>query len=251
MTAVAKTDTVETIPAAPQSETGALISMIERAARDPAVDVEKMERLFKMHGEMTARAAKVAYIVALAEMQPELPVINEAGKIEVNNQVRSRYARWPDIDEAIKPILHKHGFTLSHRVAQDAQSVSITGVLAHNQGHQEETTIRLPIDTSGSKNAVQAIGSSTSYGQRYTAKLLLKITSRAGEDKDDDGRAAGRGETITEEQEIALRELLESAGANLDRFLKVAKIEKLADLPASEYDRAVKGIKDYAAGKGR
>ena len=31
-----------------QTETAALISMIERAARDPSVDITKMERLFEM-----------------------------------------------------------------------------------------------------------------------------------------------------------------------------------------------------------
>jgi hypothetical protein len=42
-------------------------------------------------------------------------------------------------------------------------------VLSHELGHSEETTMTLPLDTSGSKNNVQAVGSSTSYGKRYTA----------------------------------------------------------------------------------
>jgi hypothetical protein len=46
----------------------------------------------------------------------------------------------------------------------------------------------LPLDTSGSKNNVQAVGSSTSYGKRYTATLLLNIRTKG---EDDDGHAGG------------------------------------------------------------
>ena len=240
MSAIAK---IETLPpanaSAPvplvHSESAALINMIERAARDPAVDVDKMERLFRMHGEVTARAAKVAFISALVEMQPKLPVITERGAIEVGGTVRSRYARWPDIDDAIKPVLYMHGFTLTHRIAQDDKGVSITGVLSHTQGHEESTTIRLPVDASGSKNAVQAIGSSTSYGQRYTAKLLLKITSRSAEDRDDDGRAAVAGMPITEEQVNDLNVLLTETKSNLVGFLKIAGVASLPEIPAANF----------------
>ena len=48
--------------------------------------------------------------------------------------------------------------------------------------------MKLPADTSGSKNVVQAIGSSVSYGKRYTMQALLNITS-GGED--DDGHSGG------------------------------------------------------------
>jgi hypothetical protein len=47
----------------------------------------------------------------------------------------------------------------------------------------------LPHDSTGSKNAVQAVGSSTSYGKRYTACALLNITSRG---EDDDGETAAK-----------------------------------------------------------
>jgi hypothetical protein len=46
--------------------------------------------------------------------------------------------------------------------------------------------MRLPADTSGAKNPVQAWGSSASYGKRYVAMTLTGIAT----DDDDDGRAA-------------------------------------------------------------
>jgi hypothetical protein len=46
--------------------------------------------------------------------------------------------------------------------------------------------MELPFDNSGSKNTVQAIGSSVSYGKRYVLCMLLNI-STGGEDNDGNG----------------------------------------------------------------
>lgn len=165
------------------SETAAILSIIERAARDPNVDIEKMQRLMDMQDKVRADRAKIAYAAAFAEMQPNLPEIPEHGKGH-----GSTYALWEDINELVKPVLAEHGFGISFRTGRDGQSIAVTAVLSHRDGHREETTMLLPLDTSGSKNAVQAVGSSTSYGKRYTASALLNLTSRGD---DDDGKKGG------------------------------------------------------------
>src|SRR5690606_9193784 len=104
-------------------------------------------------------------------------------------------------------------------------------------GHSEETTIFLPADTSGSKNSVQAVGSSTSYGKRYTASALLNITTRG---EDDDGRAAGAGETISREQLEELTALLDSVNADKRKFCEYFRIPGLADLPKAKFAAAIK-----------
>lgn len=172
---------------------GSLMEVIARAAADPNTDAEKMERLLGMYERITAQQAKAAYTSALAELQPKLPVITERGGIKNNTgEVQSTYAKWEDINEAIRPLLHEHHFALSFRtgVAQDGK-ITVTGILSHAAGHSEETTITLPHDSSGNKNSVQAVGSSTSYGKRYAAIALLNITSRAPGDRDDDGQGGG------------------------------------------------------------
>lgn len=167
--------------------TGAsLMEVIARAAADPNADAEKMERLLGLYERITAQQAKAAYTAALAQLQPRLPVIAERGKTD-----KTKYATWEDINDAIRPHLHDCGFALSFRVGRADGQVTVTGILSHQEGHSEETTLELPVDTSGSKNAVQAVGSSVSYGKRYTAIALLNITSRDPKDADDDGQAAG------------------------------------------------------------
>lgn len=246
MTAVALKDETR-VAEAPVSETAAIISMIERAASNPEVDIDKMERLFTMRERMVEREARTAYHAALADMQPKLPVIGRSGLIEVRAkdsrggrtgdvQQSTPYALWEDISQAITPVLAEHGFALTFRVRKDADRVEVTGVLSHRLGHTEDTTMSLPMDTSGSKNDVQSIGSSFSYGKRYTAIALLNIVSRG---EDDDGRAAGGLGVVSQEQADDLRDLIAEVEADTSRFLRHFKVERLEELPFKQLDSAI------------
>lgn len=214
MNAVSTTP-VDRLPIAPAaSESAAVLSVIERMATNPEIDISKLEKLMEMHERIVARNAKSAYAAALAEMQAEMPEIEERGKITVRKkdasgertgdvQQATPYALWEDINAAIKPVMAKHGFALSFRTGQSVDGrVTVTGILMHREGHQEETTMILQHDTTGSKNAVQAIGSSTSYGKRYTAAALLNLTSRDGLESDDDGTAAAAPRPKTQSRDV-------------------------------------------------
>lgn len=241
MNAIAKQ--VET-HVAPPSEVTAIIQVIERAALNPNVDIDKMERLLAMQERVMERNAKAAFTSSLAEMQPLLPVIDERGKISTDKgkTVQSTYAKWEDINEAIRPLLASHGFALSFRVNRTDAIVAVTGVLSHREGHSEETTIDLSVDSSGNKNGVQAVGSSISYGKRYAAISLLNITSRAPQDRDDDGNAAGRGDLINEHEVGELVALMEEVGADRDRFLNFLRVDTLAHLPRKRLAEATRAL---------
>ncbi|MER0576985.1 ERF family protein [Pseudomonas aeruginosa] len=160
-------------------ESATVLQVIQKAASDPSCDIEKLERLMAMHERMQARQAEQQYTEALAAMQQELPAIAERG--DANG--RYSYALWEDINERLKPILAKHGFALTFRTPRNEKGVEVEGVLSHRGGHSERTSMLLPADTSGNKNAVQAVASSVSYGKRYTAGALLNYTTH-GEDDD-------------------------------------------------------------------
>lgn len=171
-----------------QADAGSIMAVISRAASDPNTDVVKLEKMLEMYERIMDRNAKVAYTTAFASMQAKLPIITEKGKIVVNGQVRSTYARFEDINEVCKPILQEHGFAVSFRTKTGPEGITVTGVLTHKDGHQEETDMMLKADTSGAKNDVQSIGSSVSYAKRYVMEALLNITSRG---QDDDGTKGG------------------------------------------------------------
>jgi len=217
-----------------------MMSMIERAARDPAVDIDKLERLVLMQERSEAKHARQAFDEAMADMQPKLPSIGERG----NAAGRYTFALWEDINSVVKPILQQHGFALTFRTSF-TEGVSVTGVLSHRAGHREETTITLPADPSGNKNAVQAVASSVSYGKRYTASALLNLTSHG---EDDDAYKAVE-EAITEAQEIQLSEMLEATGSDKARFLKFFKVNGLSELPAKKFQQAFGMLKQKESAK--
>lgn len=228
-----------------QSEGGALISMIERVAMNPDAGIDTLERLLQMQERVLDREARSAYSRDFAAMQAEIPTIKERGK----GHGSIRYALWEDVNEAIRPVLTKYGFGLSFKTSNADKQITITAILSHRDGHSEETTQSFPHDTSGSKNAIQAVGSSMSYGKRYTAGALLNLTS--GE-QDTDGATVS--EPITEDQVLHLRDLIEASTVTEAHFIKYANsqiknvtIEKLSDLPADAYEGAVIALKKKAA----
>lgn len=235
MNAVARIDDHAMAPVADQS--ASLMAVISRAASDPSVDMDKLDRLLQMQERVAARQAETEFAYAMAAMQPELPSIGERG----DAAGRYKYALWEDINAAIKPILSRHGFAISFRTDCEA-GIKVTGVLTHRAGHREETSITLPSDTSGNKNAVQAVASSVSYGKRYTAGALLNLTSH-GED-DDAFRAVTP--TITDEQIATLNEWIDTTASDRAAFCKAMRIESIEAMPADKYKSALAALKKKA-----
>lgn len=165
--------------------------MFERLARDPNVDVEKLERLIGMRERLQDQAAKSAFNAAFSEMQAEIPEITERGEIKnKEGKVQSKYAKNEDIQKVLRPILQQFGFSLSFRTEWPGpKTVKVVGILTHRDGHSRESEFLSDADQSGSKNSVQALGSAISYGRRYTTLDLLNITSRGA---DDDGQAVSK-----------------------------------------------------------
>lgn len=168
------------------------VAMFERLARDPSVDVEKLERLIAMQERIMRHTAKAAFDAAFSEMQNELPIIDERGQIVVNGVVRSKYARHEDIQEAVKPILARHGFSINHHNKRSENGkLLVIGVLRHRCGHSEDDEFECAPDASGGKNDIQALGSTREYGRRYTTISLLNIVTRG---VDNDGASKPKDE---------------------------------------------------------
>lgn len=227
------------------NDIAAFINVIERASANPDFDANKLEKLLSMYERIMDRNSQRAFNVAFAEMQAKLPVITEHGKIEYNGKVISEYARFEDINDVLKPILAEHGFGLMFKVRAARDTVAVTPILIHKEGHREEgEPMELGADTSGSKNGVQAMGSSTSYGKRYAVIPFLNITTRG---EDDDGHTGG-AKAISEDQQATLQALIEEVKQDKGKFFTYAsskakrQIKTLSEIPASLYPELVKSL---------
>jgi hypothetical protein len=166
-------------------ESTGLALVIERLAINPTVDVSKLEQIILLQERVEAINARKAFNVAFANMQADIPTIGEDGHTD-----KTSYATLENIIDVVRPILRTHGFALNFRTEwPDKQTVKVVGILTHREGHAQESEFLSEADQSGSKNAIQALGSAVSYGRRYTVRDLLNIVTRG---QDDDGQRANQ-----------------------------------------------------------
>jgi hypothetical protein len=211
------------------TEGAAVLGMIERAARDPSVDIDKMSQLMKWRQEMIADQRRAAFDEAVALAKAAIPVIVKNAKSHNN-----KYADLAEIARKVDPVLSDHGLRYRFRTLQTDSAISVTCVLTHKDGHSEENTLTGPVDATVGKNPIQAIGSTLTYLQRYS---LVQALGLAASD-DDDGRAAGSATTVTALQLRELETLAAEVKADVPKFCRFFKVEEMAALPAKEFDRA-------------
>ena len=222
-----------------QSETGAVISMFERMARDPSVPMDRIERVMDMMRQMRVDQAQEDYNEAMAATQRDLtPVARDS----FNPQTRSKYASYHAIDKAIRPVYTKHGLGVSFDEDRDAPEGFIRVLAFVSKGRHTKTFhYDSPIVTQGlagktMMTLTHARSSAVTYAKRYLVGMIFNLST--GED--DDGNASAiPADTIDGEQIGALTELIDSVGADKARFLKFFKVEQLADLPAKRFQEAV------------
>lgn len=218
------------------------VSMFERLAKDPTVDVAKLERLMALQERALARNAEAEYNAAMARVQAEIrPIAADAE----NPQTRSRYASYAALDRALRPIYTKEGFALSFGTGEGAAElhVRVTCHVSHRDGHSRDYHFDMPADGKGAKGGdvmtkTHAAGSAASYGMRYLLKMIFNVA--VGED-DDDGNTAALP-TITVEQCCLLDDLIAEVGADKAKFLRYLKVRTLEDIPAQAFKDAMAAL---------
>lgn len=225
----------------PQSDATALIQVIERAASNPSIDVEKMERLLAMQERILTRNAEVSFNTAMRAAQEEMPKVLRNKR---NDQTNSKYADLEKVNDAIVPVYTRHGFSLSFGTADSPLEghIRLTCLVSHIEGHSRPYQCDMPLDMAGlkgnqNKTATHAHGSTMSYGRRYLTLLIFNVTLT---NEDTDGNKST--DKITEQQFADLKALAQEVGANKDQFLKYFGIAQLADLPASKYSSAIAAL---------
>lgn len=207
-------------PAVPaQAEPAAVLSALLALAKDPSLNIDVFDRLIALQERSEDRQAERVFNQAFVRMQAKLPVVKRDGSLEYEKDkgkpetkyLVAKYARWEDIEKAIRPAYTSEGFSLSFRIAPrttDGGGLLISAVLRHEGGHKEiGDPMPVPLDTSGGKNNAQSYGSALSYGKRYAAFAALNIVT---EGDDDDGVAAG-ARHLTREEALDIKTLVDAA----------------------------------------
>lgn len=170
-------ETTEIIVPIPESS---IATIIDRAARDKSVDIDKLERLLAMKERIDARNAEAAFNESMKFAQEEMPPIFRDAE---NQHTRSRYARLESVNNAVVPVYTKHGFSLSFGTAECPKPgfYRVTCIVSHIAGHSRPYQCDIPDDGQGAKGnanktATHAFGSTMSYARRYLTLLIFNLT---------------------------------------------------------------------------
>lgn len=234
-------DILDALPAprevARQAQPITPMQMLQTAVERGA-DIAMLEKLLSLQERWEANEARKAFVRALSAFKSEPPTITKdksASFGSAKGATAYDYATLDQVASVIGASLSRHG--LSHRweTGQVDGKIKVTCVLTHELGHSERVTLEAGADTSGSKNAIQAIGSTVTYLERYT---LLAVTGLAAKEQDNDARTAFPSQFITSEQKDELIALMKETGADTKRFLAYLAVPSVDEIPAAEFGNA-------------
>jgi len=249
-TKVARVPQPEGQPSQDDASANAVIQLIERAANNPNVDVDKLERLLGLQERYLSRQAEVAFNAAMQAAQAELPQVLRDAR---NPQTNSKYAKLETVSKVMNPVITSHGFSLSFGtdVSPMPDHYRITCDLSHAAGHTRHYHADVPADATGMKGApnktpTHAFGSTMSYGRRYLKLLIFDVATT----DDNDGNATVRQPLVTEQQIAVIEGLIEDMvtllGSNRDRyrrnFLGYMQVDRVGAIAAKDFDRALDAI---------
>ena len=227
------------------------MDMLDRAISSGA-SMEVLEKLMALQERWEANNGRRAFNEAIAEARASLPTVVKTSTADRGKGGTYSYETMADIAQAIDPVLGQRGLSYRFRTETKDGRIFVTCIISHRDGYSEETTLDAPRDDSGGKNAVQAIGSTVTYLQRYTLKAALGIAAA----KDNDAKEVDRptADPMTADQFRQLRARIDAQGEDAEKveeyFLGKFNSETLHDLTAPQFTAAMVALAKREQAKG-
>jgi hypothetical protein len=213
--------------------------------------LDKLEKLLALRERYETGEARKAYHKAMSMFKANPPKIDKDKTVSfktTQGTTSYNHATLGNVTEKISTELSKYGLSASWSTKQNGQ-ICVTCRITHEQGHGEETTLCAPSDTSGAKNAIQAIGSTITYLERYT---LLALTGLATFEQDDDGQASAPAtvvEYIDNYQQSQILDYFNELKVKQPEFFKYMKCESLEKMPKADFQKAMAALEAARAKK--
>ncbi len=225
----------------PQALEPAQVGTLLERAIERGVDADSLQKLVALQERILDRQAEQEFAVAMRQTQAAIqPVL----KTRLNKQTESYYATLEALNKAVVPVYTQYGFSLSFGTEDSPTEgyIRIVCDVFHIGGHTRRYHFDLPLDDVGiagktNKTRVHASGSTLSYGRRYLTMLIFNVSTT-----DDNDGNGGKPPLITEQQVADLEALAQEVGADVAKFCQWFKVGSLAEIHASNYSRAVKGL---------
>ena len=224
-------------------------SALLEIAVSKGADVAQLQQLLDLQLRYEANEARKAFVTALTAFKRNPPDIWKTKAVSFGaGKTSYKHATLDNASAQIGAALAQHGISHRWEVEQkEGGVIQVTCILTHELGHAEKVSMHATPDTSGSKNSIQAIGSTTSYLQRYT---LFAATGLAAKDEDTDGKVGQElPESAKADFSAAIEELADKAGAEALWKKIAAACQSAGDIPSyeelkSKLSKKVKTLKE-------
>lgn len=257
-----------------------LAGALLRAIADPDFPLERVNAAYELVRKREEdqklkdqEQARLEFDDALARAQATFPIIPERGRIKMYSKTdraaaerspdpeaylatkrtmqNTPYALWEDVVEGITPSLSREGLSLSFHSttekAGEAFKIIVHGHLKRRGIAVSAETPPLQHDSSGSKNSIQAIKSTTSYGKSMVAGFLTNFASR-GENDDGQGGAPLETESILSDEDMAaLDAAMKEANTAWPALAEFLQVENEQQLNRTHFTIAMSMLKQKAA----
>ncbi|UNF52393.1 ERF family protein [Bartonella krasnovii] len=205
-----------------ETNSTAMELILERALQSD-VDLERLKSLLELREKEIERQERQDFVRDLSAMQMEYKNIEQNA---LNTHTKSIYTTLDKYIDAIKETLTKHHFALFSQIKeQDSNGITVEMTLKHILGHEISTQGTFPFDATGSKNSIQAVGSTITYARRYLLGMLLNV---ARKEDDTDGATILAG--ISSEQMNEIKELMEQIQAKESDIISFIGVKSLTQM---------------------
>ena len=187
--------------------------------------------------EMSENIAALSTALATAQA-----TLGGAVKDKANPAFKSKYADLGSVWDAWQLVGPAQGLSVVQLPGAFADGkATLTTILSHKSGEWIRETLSIPV----TKADAQGYGSALTYARRYALASFVGVCP-----EDDDGNGAvrgsggprlvssGTGELVSKSQLATLQGVASAGGADLAKFCTWMKVESLADIPASQFERA-------------
>jgi len=232
-------DTEGAVVVASQNPADSLLAVaVQRGA-----SLEELDKLMTLQERWEDREAQKGYVLAMAAFKKDPPEILKTAHVEYVNgkgeTVEWDHAQLGEICEAINKGLSENDLFSDWDLDQSEKGVvKVTCVITHAMGHSKQVTMEGPPDTSGGKDALNAVSSTNTRLQRLTLLAAAGLAAK-GMDKESPNDDAGVAlEFITEDQAGKLSALCKKAklsDEDIARLLTVLEVEELSTLLQKDY----------------
>lgn len=206
-------------------------------------DLDRLEKLMELQTRWEENQAKKAYFAAMAAFKATPPEIEKDKHVKYTTGkgvTEYDHASLGNVTQRISAALGEHGLSAAWKTTQNAAKIIVTCRITHALGYGEETSLEASHDDSGGKNAIQSLGSTITYLERYS---LLALTGLAALNSDDDGKSTQEIQYLSDAEKATINGIIEDKKVDLKKFLTYMGVESVDTIKETDYQKAIQALK--------